>query len=41
MKAHERNDFDESSISNELFWGAVALILTLASIALGWFGVGV
>ena len=39
MRAHERNDIFESSVSNELFWGVVALILAVGAAALGWFGV--
>ena len=39
MRAHERNDIFESSVSNELFWGMVALILAAGAAALGWFGV--
>lgn len=39
MRSHERNDILESSVSNELFWGMVALILAAGAAALDWFGV--
>ena len=39
VRAHERNDIFESSVSNELFWGVVAMILAVGAAALGWFGV--
>lgn len=41
MKAHERTDYAESTVSNELFWGVIAVVLTGLSIVLGWFGFGV
>jgi hypothetical protein len=39
MRAHHRTDTQESSVSNELFWGVVAIILAVGAAALGWFGV--
>ena len=39
MRAHDRHDFDESAVSNELFWGVVAVILVAVCAAAGWFGV--
>jgi len=39
MRAHDRTDIFDSPISNELFWGVVAVILAAGCAALGWFGV--
>ena len=40
MRAHERNDYNDSPISNELFWGVVAVFLAAVSALIGWFGLG-
>ena len=39
MRAHDRDDYADCSVSNELFWGVVAVALVTVCAAAGWFGV--